>query len=536
MNRERGTVLTKTTFLRGAMILTLAGIVVKILGGVNRILLSRFLGGEGIGLYQMAYPMYILLLSIAGAGIPIAVSIMIADRTAQGDMKGARRVFHVVLLFMIIVALACGVGMALGAGWLIQTGLVRDQRAYLPLVVLAPALTISVITCCFRGYFQGLQLMTPTAVSQMLDQFVRVCTMLALAFFFLPYGLEAAAAGATFGAVPGALAGLAIIVWYFYRHMKEPLQDNGLSFPKAPAFGIIKRLVILAVPVAAANMLLPAVASIDLFIVPQRLEVAGYTIKEATTLFGYLTGMASGLVQLPAILTMALATSLVPAVSAAYSKGDFQVIMARTNTAMRIANLITMPASLGLAVLAVPISQMLYATPLAGPAICVLSISVFLVGIQQITSGLLQGMGHTGIPLMNMVLAALLKIALSWHLTAIPWLGEVGAAWATNADLAAAAALNLYFAYHFAHYGLQWGFMGKLLASSALTAAAAWAVYHGIALVTGNTVATSAAILAALGVYAAALLVFRIVALEDVRRIPVMGPRIEGAASRFLKK
>jgi stage V sporulation protein B len=203
---------------------------------------------------------------------------------------------------------------------------------------------------------------------------------------------------------------------------------------------------------------------------------------------------------------------------------------------MRIANLITMPASLGLAVLAVPISQMLYATPLAGPAICVLSISVFLVGIQQITSGLLQGMGHTGIPLMNMVLAALLKIALSWHLTAIPWLGEVGAAWATNADLAAAAALNLYFAYRFAHYGLQWGFMGKLLASSALTAAAAWAVYHGIALVTGNTVATSAAILAALGVYAAALLVFRIVALEDVRRIPVMGPRIEGAASRFLKK
>ena len=524
--------MTKTSFLRGAMILTFAGIVVKVLGGMNRILLSRLLGGEGIGLYQMAYPMYILLLSIAGAGIPIAVSIMIADQTAKGNYSGARRVFHVTLAFMGCVAVLCGVGMMIGAGWLVNSGLVRDERAYLPLLVLAPALTISIITCCFRGYFQGLQMMTPTAVSQMLDQFIRVCSMLILAVAFLPYGLEMAAAGATFGAVPGALAGVAVIIWFFYRHLKEPVKEDAQAFAKSPAASIIKRLIILAVPVAAANMLLPAVASIDLFIVPQRLEVAGYTIKEATTLFGYLSGMANGLVQLPAILTMALATSLVPAVSAAYSNGRFDIILQRTRTAMRLANIITMPASFGLAVLAIPISQMLYATPLAGPAIAVLSVSVFLVGIQQVTSGLLQGMGHTGIPLMNMVLAAILKIILSWHLTAIPWLGEVGAAWATNVDLAAASILNLYFAYRYAKYQLDWKYMGKLFISSGVMAVVAWIMYQ-VLVGAGNTIATSGAIISAFVVYVVLLLLLQAVAPEDVRKVPFIGNKLYPLVGRW---
>ena len=518
--------MTKASFLRGAMILTVAGIVVKVLGGFNRILLSRLLGGEGIGLYQMAYPMYILLLSIAGAGIPIAVSIMVADHTARGNYSGARRVFHVTLAFMMGIAVLCGIGMAVGAGWLVESGLVRDPRAYLPLVVLAPALTISIITCCFRGYFQGLQLMTPTAVSQMLDQFVRVCTMVSLAIIFLPYGLETAAAGATFGAVPGALAGLAIISWFFYKHLKKPVPADNGSFPRSSSSSIIKRLVVLAVPVAAANMLLPAVASIDLFIVPQRLEVAGYTVSQATTLFGYLTGMANGLVQLPAILTMALATSLVPAVSAAYSNGKFDIILSRTHTAMRIANVITMPASMGLFVLAIPISQMLYATPLAGPAICVLSLSVLLVGIQQVTSGLLQGMGHTGIPLLNMLLAAIIKIILSWHLTAIPWLGEVGAAWATNADLLIAAVLNLYFSYRYAKYSLQWSYMAKLFGSSLVMAITAWIAYHGLAGILGNTMSTSLSIVLALLAYVIMLLMTRSVNPDDVQKIPVIGAKI----------
>ena len=121
--------MTKASFLRGAMILTIAGIVVKILGGANRILLSRLLGGEGIGLYQMAYPMYILLLSIAGAGVPIAVSIMIAEEAARGNYSGVQRIFRVTLGTMSIVAVLCGVAMAIGTEGLVDVGLIHDSRA-----------------------------------------------------------------------------------------------------------------------------------------------------------------------------------------------------------------------------------------------------------------------------------------------------------------------------------------------------------------------------------------------------------------------
>ena len=205
------------------MVLTVAGIVVKILGGLNRIFLSRLLGGEGIGLYHMAYPVYILLLSIIGAGIPIAVSIMIAEEAAKGHYSGVRRIFHVTLAFMTVVAVVCGLALPFGAHGLVEMGIVRDSRAFPALAVLAPALSLSVIACCFRGYFQGLQLMTPTALSQMADQFVRVCTMLVLAWILLPKGLEWAAAGAAFGAVPGAAAGLVLIAFLYYRHSRHPM-------------------------------------------------------------------------------------------------------------------------------------------------------------------------------------------------------------------------------------------------------------------------------------------------------------------------
>ena len=202
----------------------------------------------------------------------------------------------------------------------------------------------------------------------------------------------------------------------------------------------------------------------------------------------------------------------------------FTVLMRRSM--MRIANVITVPACLGLAVLAVPISRLLYATPATGPAICVLSISVFLVGLQQITSGLLQGMGHTAVPLYNMAAAAVVKIILSWHLTAIPWLGEVGAAWATNADLAVATALNLYFARKYIAYRVQWGYIGKLFLAGAAMAGTAWLVHHALFVLFGNAVATIAAIMVAALVYLIGLVVFRALTAEDIEKIPVVGKKV----------
>ena len=191
--KRREMQMSKDKFLRGAMILTLAGLVVKIIGSVNRILLSRLLGGEGIGLYQMAYPVYLLLLAISSAGIPVAISIVISRYLAKGDIGNVRRVFRLSVSLMAVLGLGLALLLVVAAGWLVHSGIIKDGRAYYALVALAPAVFFGTVLASFRGLFQGHQLMTPPAVSQILEQFIRVVTMLMLAYVLLPYGLEYAA-------------------------------------------------------------------------------------------------------------------------------------------------------------------------------------------------------------------------------------------------------------------------------------------------------------------------------------------------------
>lgn len=249
--------MTKDKFLRGAMILTLAGLMVKIIGSVNRILLSRLLGGEGIGLYQMAYPVYLLMLSISSAGIPIAISFIVAEKVAKGDFASASRIFRVSLGLMAVTGLVFASGLYFAAGWLVDSGLVRDPRAYYGLVALTPAVFFATILASFRGYFQGYQMMTPPAVSQILEQFVRVVTMVVLAYYLLPQGLEYAAAGAASAAVPGSITGLIVLSFFYWKKKMHWQREISRQQPETAdsVWQIAKRLVLLALPVSCANIM-----------------------------------------------------------------------------------------------------------------------------------------------------------------------------------------------------------------------------------------------------------------------------------------
>ena len=521
--------MSKDTFLRGALILTVAGIIVKVIGSVNRILLSRLLGGEGIGLYQMAYPIYLLALSVSSAGIPVAISIIVAEKIARSDYRGANRVFHISLFVLAITGVVFTFLLYYGAGWLIDNQFVRDARAYYAIAALSPAIFFVTVLSSYRGYFQGLQMMTPTAVSQIFEQLFRVVTMILLAYMLLPYGLEYAAAGASFGAGPGAAAGLLVLLYFYWqqRHVRKYQLDNQPAIKQESVASIVTRIVKLALPVSLANIMLPVVSSIDLLIVPARLEVAGYTIEQATELFGYLTGMAVALINLPTILTASLAASLVPAVSEAFTLRDQQRIYQRTATAMRISNLITIPAFAGMCLLATPISQMLYGTPNAGTSIAILSVGIVLLGIHQVTTGVLQGLGYTAIPLINMVISAVVKIVLSWYLTAMPSLGIKGAAWATNVDFGLAALLNMYFVYRYVGFSIDIKDTVKAIVATAAMSAVVLLVYDAVMTQTfHNTLSTLAAIISGGTVYAIVLLLVGAISAHDVERIPRVGKKL----------
>ena len=158
------------SLMKGTFILTIAGIVVKIIGSLNWIFVSRVLGGEGIGLYQMAFPIYFFALSVSTAGVPVAISIITAERVALKDIWGARRVFRISMMLMLVTGVLFSLLTYFGAGWLIEYQFIRDPRAYYSVVVLAPAIFFVTLLASSRGYLQGWQRMTPTAVSQIVEQ------------------------------------------------------------------------------------------------------------------------------------------------------------------------------------------------------------------------------------------------------------------------------------------------------------------------------------------------------------------------------
>ncbi len=524
--------MSKDKFLRGAMILTLAGLMVKVLGSVNRILLSRLLGGEGIGLYQMAYPVYLLLLAITAAGVPVAISIIVSEYLAQRDYANVKRVFRVSLQLLAGVGLALAVLMAASAGYLVDNEILKDARAYYAVLALTPAIFFGAVLACLRGYFQGHQLMTPTAVSQIAEQFVRVVSMLAAAYILLPYGLEYAAAGAAFGTVPGSFVGLCVLCWFWKKYKNKGLYEAETSSRISEetqaksdtvagkclsAKTIIKKLLLLALPVSCANILVPLTSMVDAIFVPGCLLAAGVASREATTQYGYLAGMAQPLLLMATIPTQSIATSMVPAISEAFTLGQKHIIEQKAALAHKLCCLITLPAAVGMAVLAQPISLLLYGTSKASLAIMHSAPAIWLLGMQQVTTGLLQGTGNTQLPMLHMAVGLVAKIVAVTQLTNAQY-GIAGAAWATNIGFGLTVALNLW-ALQRIHLKLAWNTTLRIAIAATLMGLAAYGTHLLLLPLLGATLATIIALCTAVVVYAALVLALKIVASDELQNI-----------------
>lgn len=521
-------------FLKGTLILTVSSIVVKVIGSLNWIILSRVLGGEGIGLYQMGFPIYLMAITLSSAGIPVAISIITAEKLAQKDFLGAKRVFNVSLRLLFVTGLVFASALFFGAHWLIDNHWIRDSRAYYSIIALAPAVFFVTFLASFRGYLQGWQIMTPTAASEIVEQLMRVVTMIVFANMFMPHGLAYAAGGASMGAGVGAFCALLVLMWFYGRlkqKLKADLQQQNPLATRESARAIISRLLRLALPVSMSSLMLPVVANLDLLIVPQRLEAAGFHISQATEFFGYLTGMAVPLINLATIFTAAMTISLVPAISESRALNDVFGIRAKTRTAFRVALIITCPCFVGMYFLAEKIAALIYNAPGAADAIQTMSVGILLLGLHQISTGILQGLGRTSIPVINMILAAAVKVFLSWTLTAIPTLGIKGAAMATVVDFGLAAVLNMIFIYKYTGFALSFSGVFKPAVSAAAMGAA---VYGVITLaVSRGAWAILAAIAVAVPVYGGVLLAVGGMGKDDLESLPFIGHRLLAAGQKL---
>ncbi len=515
------------SFVAGAAVLGIIGLIVKVIGAVFRIPLGNVIGSVGMANYQAAYPVYAALVVISTAGLPTAISRMVSERVAVDDYKGAHKVFIMAFRVLLIVGIVT-TGVMLLISKSVAIG-VKIPTAYLSLMMIAPALFFVSILSAYRGYFQGLQMMWPTAVSQLIEQVVKLAAGLYLAQLMLPRGVEYGAAGALIGITLSEVVALLFVV-IVYQFKRGGLKEKRAMLPNVPyqaKRSIGMDLLVIALPIALGGCIMPAINIADTAIVTRSLMSIGYLEEAAQAKFGVLTGFVNPLINMPAVLSIALCMSLVPAISAARAQKDNQLVSLRSAMGLKLALLIGLPCAVGMFILAEPIIRLLYGGSLSADEILLgtqllqtLSLGVFFLTLLQTMTGILQGAGHQFVPLVNLAIGAGVKIILSIVLIRIPSLNVHGAAIGTAACYGIAAILNTLYVIRFTKPKVKPAkdVLMPLVATAAM-GGAAFLAYHQLSGSMGNTKAALIAIVAAGVVYFALLLLTGGLRLSDIREI-----------------
>ncbi|MDR3602211.1 MAG: polysaccharide biosynthesis protein [Desulfosporosinus sp.] len=429
----------RRTFVYGATILLGANLLNRILGFVYQYLIMSHIGGEAYGLFTMVFPIYMLALVFTTAGIPLAIAKMVAEEVSLGHVLQANAIFRLALKILTVSGALVSIALYFVSPYLAHR-IFPDPRVLNIFLICTPAIFIVSISSVFRGYFQGLQNMVPTAISQICEQVVRVAFGYTAALRLLESGVEWAAAGLALGMLAGEGVGLLVIVFQYQR--AKPNFEPERQGPSYSTRLILSKLWHLASPVTAGRLLSTGLSALDAMLIPLRLQVAGYGAREAITLFGQLGGAAFTLLTFPSVFTFALATSLVPAISEAAAQRQFQVVRARSAEAIRLTILIGIPCLIILFYFSLPLTAFFKSTDIA-PVLRVLALGGIFSYLQQTTTGILQGLGKVHLPVLHSIIASILRIPLLIYLTGLPQWGLRGTAWAFTFGFFIMAVLNL---------------------------------------------------------------------------------------------
>jgi stage V sporulation protein B len=438
-----GKILTKQTIIKGALILTLASILIRVLGAVYRIPLARMLGAEGMGIYAVPNQFYLLFFTISSAGIPVAVARLVSEKMAAGHYRDAHRTFTISLYAMSLVGLAFSLLLLAGSPWLVKSGLVANPASYYGLIAVTPIIFFSAVTASMRGLFQGLQYMSPVAVSQVADQVMLVIATVWFSYLLLPKGLAMAAAGANLGALPGAVAASAIMAYYYFKHRKTlfSIINTDTSGFREETWPLLKRILSVSVSVSFASVALAITWILDNKLIIERLQLIGYSVQNATALYGQFNQMAMSFINISIAFALSLGTSLVPSVSEAYSTNNPRRIGQQASTGVRMSLITTLPAAAGLFFLAPQLTEFVFADSGAGIPLAALAPAIVFWGVHLVLSGVMQGLGRADIPVYNLLAGIFFKIGITYYLTPT-WLGIKAAAYGTVAMFIVSSILN----------------------------------------------------------------------------------------------
>lgn len=452
--------------VKGTFLLSVMVLVTKIIGFFFWFPFQNIAGDAVVGIYRRSFPFYNILLTIASAGVPITISKFVAERLAQENYLGARRVMHTGSIILSITGLISSAFLYFGSEFIART-ILDDQELVTveSLKVLALSILVVPVMAVMRGYFQGHQDMMPTGLSQLVEQVIRVGALIALTSFMVganagftdaevrageaTYTLGEISAGATSGAFFGAIGGLLVVLWYNRRDKKElrkKLQSanpHGIPSRKEVREGywsLSKKIIAYAIPISLASLVLPLLEVVDSATIPRILQNMGVPTDQVDTLFGiYYRG--NPLINVISVFSSSLTLVLIPAISAHIAKKEYGEVKNRIYQSWLMTLAISLPCSIALFLLAEPINVAMYGDNKGSWIMAILSLSAIFSTLAVTSSGILQGMGYNNIPVRHLLVGAGVKVIGNFVL--IPHLGLNGSAIAMVACYATVCILNV---------------------------------------------------------------------------------------------
>ena len=482
----------KQSFLYGAFILTAGMAIVKVIGAIFKIPLQHFIGEYGMGLFNVAYNFYGPIFSLATAGFPVAVSRLVSENASLGRWNDVRQVKSVAGPLFLGFGILGAVGMTMFAPVYCER-IIGTEHAIFPMLALVPAILFACWGASYRGYYEGLRNMGPTAVSEIIEAAVKLCLGLGLAYFVMRRGMSEyrdsgtvfgllaggedqaglltlafAAAGAVLGVTAGSLGAS------LYLSMRWKAKGDGVGLrarrQAPPARGwkdTAKALLKITGPVAAGSIAMNAAGLIDVTFLQNRIANIMETAPERlltaykgmipamylehqetvpTFLYGCYT-LAMTLYLLVPALTQAIGMSALPAVTEAWARGDRPQLKERMESVLSVTALVCVPAGLGLTALGEPIASLLYgggSAPIIAGVLLALGPASLFAAVNTPVSSMLQAVGRADLPVKLLAVAMALKIGINWYLCALPEVNIRGAGVGTLVCYLFLAAAQLY--------------------------------------------------------------------------------------------
>lgn len=528
-------------FVQGAAILGIAGLLVKIIGAVYRIPLANIVGESGMAYYEVAYPYYSWLLVISSAGLPTAISKLVSERIALGDIVGAKRVFRAALRLLFVIGIVTAVLLFVLSSPI--ANLSGAAPARYSLMALSPALLFVSVMCAYRGYLQGMQCMTGTAISQIVEQLIKLIFGFGLAFLFVktsPDAPELAAMGALIGVSVSELVALAVIKFYYdarIRNRSLPVCVSTKGAKSGLRGSIIKRLLAIAIPITIGASIMPVTGIADSVFIINFLEKHDIAMgiaeeianENARVAYTVLRSYVTPLINMPAVLTLSLSMSLVPAISQAVTRKEKRIVNAASRTGIKLAMFIGAPCAAGLFILGGPIMSLLYSAVRnnqdrfiqAQQVMYIAAVGVLFLSLVQTLTGIIQGLGKPRVPVYFLALGGIVKVVSMLVLMQFTSMGILGAALSTVLCYAVAGIADTVYVIRKTRMNISYtDTFAKPLFSSIVMGFAVFAVYTLGSKLGHPTLATLASLCVGVAVYGGLMILLRPFSNSDLEFLP----------------